>query len=325
MIFPFPDSILQSQIKLAEERFGLLIADSGRFTSIVAAGLAYQGSSHLSEKLALAGQGMMSIELFQAMMSGENGYKLEGLSLIWERLVSSGLLVRIFIHLPGVFADHMVDQQKLASHLRDDIFANLFRPVSFLGKRYAGSVLAIDVEKSGESYRGSGFLLQVDDRNLLVTCRHNVDPEEGIEVTSIATASGWPVDIAAFAFHERFDLAVADLNAPVPGSHFRPGPRPKVFDDAFTLGYPRVPQAESGILGHRGEVNGAAELYALRCPILLISNLVSPGSSGCPVLANDGHCLGMTIQWLEAEYGDGRARFSAAIPADEIVAFAQSR
>jgi hypothetical protein len=41
-------------------------------------------------------------------------------------------------------------------------------------------------------------------------------------------------------------------------------------------------------------------------------------------LLGDGHCADMTIQWLEAEYGQGVARFSATIPVDQIVAFARA-
>lgn len=55
--------------------------------------------------------------------------------------------------------------------------------------------------------------------------------------------------------------------------------------------------------------------------VLIISNLVAPGSSGGPVLDRAGRCVGMTIQWLEGEYeGAGYSKFSAAMPKSVIVA-----
>ena len=79
-------------------------------------------------------------------------------------------------------------------------------------------------------------------------------------------------------------------------------------------------------------MNGRANLYVEKCPALIISNLVSPGNSGGPVLTRDGHCVGMTINWLEGEHLEGgkieRMRFAAALPAqllrEAIVELAQS-
>lgn len=85
------------------------------------------------------------------------------------------------------------------------------------------------------------------------------------------------------------------------------------------IGYPLVPRTESVFFGHGKEVNGRAHLWVERCPVLVISNLVSPGSSGRPVLIRDGQCVGITINWLEDRlHGPEeteRMRFSAALPA----------
>jgi S1-C subfamily serine protease len=321
MIFPTPDALLQDQIALVQERFRLFLFDPETFSNIIARGLTYQGSAQPGEKLGLAKHGFFSLELLQAMISGGAEYRMEGISFIWDRLVAAGLVAKAFAHLPGAFADHILDRARVAQHLGDDTFVNLFWPPSSLVARYAASLIAVDVVKEGGSYRGSGFILNVNGP-VLVTCRHNVDPADKIEVQHLSTAAGGSLPLPEFKLHERFDLAIARLHDSLAEPHFRAGPRPQIFDSAFTIGYPNVPHAEAGVVGHRGEVNGFAQLYANRCPVVLISNLVSPGSSGGPVLSSDGHCLGMTVQWLEAEYLEGRARFSVAIPVREIVAFA---
>ena len=97
----------------------------------------------------------------------------------------------------------------------------------------------------------------------------------------------------------------------------------ETFDEVFTLGFPKVPGAHPTLVGHRGEVNGRAGIYLDKSPALLISNIVSPGSSGCPGLTREGLCVGMTTRWLEAPDEQGGARFSAALPSDALTAFAR--
>jgi hypothetical protein len=92
-----------------------------------------------------------------------------------------------------------------------------------------------------------------------------------------------------------------------------------VFDELFTVGYPMLPLAVSSLVGHRGELNGYSTYYQTGHPLMIVSNLVSPGSSGCPILQRLGFAAGMTTRWLEAEYGEDRVRFSAGIPAQALV------
>jgi S1-C subfamily serine protease len=323
MIIPMPDAVLQAQIDIVKQRFHLFINQPAAYRDLVGKGLAFQNSANVSEKLGVAQLGLISLELFQAAISGGGEYRMDGIQLMWDRLAAAGIVSKVFAFMPGAFADHVLDRFRLAKHLADDTFDNLFWPAASLLGRYASSVVAIDVDKEGDVFRGSGFILHLR-QPLLVTCRHNVDPSEGIAVQNITTASSLPIAAPQFALHESFDLAIAYLDGAISGPLLRPGLPPSVFDATFTLGYPAVPHAKSGLVGHRGELNGTAELYQSRCPVLLISNLVSPGSSGCPVLSADGHCLGMTIQWLEGDYSQGAARFSAALPIDAIVAFANS-
>ena len=130
------------------------------------------------------------------------------------------------------------------------------------------------------------------------------------------------MQLGKIALSDRYDIAVAPLAHDVAGPCFALSDLVEVFDEVFTLGFPMVPRAESVLVGHRGEMNGRAKLYIEQCPALLISNLVSPGSSGGPALTRDGHCVGMTINWLEGEWGRQekleKMRFSAALPAELV-------
>lgn len=322
MIFPVPESIFAPQVALVEQRFQLLRHNPAAFYALVEQGLAHNQVRAAKEKAALVPMRFFSFELFHAMLSGGEDYKIESLDFIWQRLLATRILVPTFTYIQGIFADHLFDWNALSQHLNDETFANLFWPPSSLATRYASSVLAVDVKKNGEDFRGSGFALMLD-TPVIVTCRHNVDPSEGIEVKGLESASGAIIPAPSFAVHPTFDIAVALAPVGLANPYLRPGAPPKMFEPTFTLGYPNVPGSDSILVGHRGEVNGEAHLYLNQCPVLLFSNLVSPGSSGCPVLTEDGHCVGMTIQWLEADYGGASVRFSAAIPINEIETFAR--
>lgn len=321
MIFPVPESILASQVAVAAERLALFLSDPDTFRDLIAKGLVRHGSRNPSEKADVAKMGMFSAELLQATICAGEEDRMDGIDFVWTRLIEARIVSKFFAYMPTAFADHMIDRYLLATHLRDDTFKNLFAPASSLVSRYAASILAIDVERLGVPMRGSGFILLVDGHPMIITCRHNVDPAEEIAITSITNGDGIALAVPNFACHDRFDLAVGVLGSGVMPPYFRSEQRMSVFDETFTIGYPDVPLARSSLVGHRGEINGFAEIYLNKCPVVLISNLVSPGSSGCPVLLRDGHIAGMTIQWLEAEYGKGVARFSAALPAEQIVAF----
>jgi len=244
---------------------------------------------------------------------------------MWDVLLRAQIFVRQWRGNAGDqrHADHQIDTRRLLDHLRDGTFCNLFHPPSALVTHYAPSVVAIDVATaSGGCSRGSGFVVSIDDSGKcwLVTCRHNVDPNEGITVTAITSAAGRALEVGDPYLSEACDVAIYPLVGDFNSTPIVLHDAGEVFDDVYTLGFPRVPGAQPLMLGHRGEINGRAHLYLRKCEAIIISNLVSPGSSGCPVLDKNGRCLGMTIRWLEGEWGGEKARFSAALPASTLLA-----
>jgi len=317
-------SLYQEQFALVEERFISLFEDREGFLAIIAGGLKFMHAQHADAKVELIKSNFFSEELLQAMICGGSPYKSGPISYIWRRLVEHEIVIRATGHMPGAFVDHSLVLPLLLEHLRANTLANIFAPPSALIDRYADAIVAIDVKTdSGDVSRGTGFFAAPSGGPVnLYTCKHNVDPITGIKIIGLTTAAGKKVECGPPLCHASEDVAII----PVPGFEpaepfFRFRNEITVFDEVYTLGYPKVPCAETKVVGHRGEVNGTARLFLGGSDIILISNLVSPGNSGGPLLDRDGFCVGMSIKWLEGEWDGEKARFSAAFPASSIQTF----
>jgi len=325
---PHQDPVFQEQFQIVEERFRLMFSDTAEVRSIIDKGLRFsRPTQNIENKLNLFERNFFSEELLQALICGGSQYKLSPISYIWQRLVDNRIMLKSTGHFPGILVDHQMDIVALLRHLEDNTFANLFAPPSNLLSRYGGAIVAVDVTTApGDLHRASAFIVQLQPHGsiYLVTCKHNVDPAEGIVVNALTTADGESLFVEQFVLSEAHDIAFARLRVEPDEPVFRFAEIPQVFDEVYTVGFPHVPRAQPVLLGHRGEVNGIADLYREACSVIVISNLVSPGSSGCPVLAADGHCVGMTIQWLEEKWGEEseeRMRFSVALTPDLIKSF----
>jgi hypothetical protein len=318
---PYLDPDTAAMIRLTEQRLRLMFDDTQSYETLIERGLNFSNRTNVAEKLRLTQSNYFSLELFQSLICGGESYRTGPVNFIWSRLVAARIMIPAFGHMPGAFVDHAIDVPTLLEHLHGETFLNLFAPPSALPERYGNAILAIDVERNGTPYRGSGFIAQSshDAFPKIVTCRHNIDPADGIVVQSVTTASGRTLKTGASIFSDRYDLCILPLADEVQSPVFRFNKMVEMFDEVFTLGYPSLPGAMPVLTGHKGEVNAIADLYVQRSPAIIISNLVAPGSSGGPVLTADGRCAGMTIRWLEGEMEDGeKTRFSAALPASAI-------
>lgn len=315
-----PDRLYAEHIADFKKFMPLIFTAKDEFRARIQAGLKFKNSQHVDKKLALLEMDFFSEELLEALLSGGNSFAPLATHLIWQRLEEAKIVVKALGAMPNVLVDHHIDLGALSRHIVYDTLHNIFFPPANLPRRYQEAIVAVDVVKDGDERRGSGFVInnEKNNRDYIVTCRHNVDVLDGIDIKEISTVSGEKLEYADLVVSTKYDVAVMTLLKPTKGPPFYLGNDIEMFDDVYTLGYPSLPGALPVLLGHRGELNARAELYVEKCPALIISNLVSPGSSGCPVLNRAGRCVGMTIRWLEGEWGQEKMRFSAALPSAVI-------
>lgn len=321
---PTPNEIVANHVDRVERGFQLLFSNYEEFRKLLEKGLKFRNSQRIPEKLTMFENRFFSEELLEALTSGGSSFSTLGTGFIWDRLSKNRIVVRAFGQMsPNAFADHHLDGSLLGEHLQADTFRNLFFPASSLPERYAHAIVAIDVLKDGKENRGSGFVIQSKEagRALLITCRHNVDPDDGITIKAVKTALGEDVKCGPCVMSDSYDIAVFPILEERKGVLFQLGQDAKIFEETYTMGFPNVPGAFPTLIGHRGEVNGNAHLYIQKSPAIIISNLVSPGSSGCVVATRQGQCVGMTIRWLEGEWDNEKMRFSAALPSSLLKKF----
>jgi hypothetical protein len=317
------------QFELIERRFRLLFDNPEEFYRILEAGMRFTNVQHIDNKIALVRQNFFSLELLQALICGGASYKTGPVNYIWKHMKEAQIFLDSLGSTPSAFIDHSLVTAALRVHLDCDTFQNILRPPSSLAARYQNAIVAVDVlNRDGDPNRGTGFVIAWENQQFVLTCKHNVDHDLGITLQSMTTASSTALCIGAPQFFGDVDICAFPLEQHVDGPVFRLSDMVEMFDDVYTLGYPHVPGARSEVLGHRGEVNGNADMFLSGSSLMIISNLISPGSSGCPVLLSNGFCVGMSVRWLEGRYGadgDERARFSAALPGGLLISLLSQR
>ena len=321
---PFFEQQVRAMIDLAEQRLSLFYRDIDNYKEIIVNNSPYLEDYAKKNLEKILFTGAISLKIMNALLKDEKNNVLGTMDFMWDCLIKSRIFISTFqtISIPGLNdLTHRLDSEVLKDHIAAGTFQNIFAPPSALLQTYREALLSIDVEKNGVERRGSGFIVQRDKNSLsfVVTCLHNVDPSENIRISCIRTSSGRDINISEPIPIKHLDLCLFMIVDHAPDVAFRLKQFPNVFDEVYTIGYPNIPGTQPVLVGHRGEINALTDSYLQTSPLIIISNLVSPGSSGCPVLSNYGRCVGMTISSPEGiTEGGMQINFSAALPAVEI-------
>lgn len=128
-------------------------------------------------------------------------------------------------------------------------------------------------------------------RGRLATARHVVDCPRGL---AAELADGTQVDVRVIAMGDEHDLALLEIEGPraelVPPLEPRRDPLP-MGADVMSVGFPVGPEADGP---HDFAVTRG--VLALRTSSRLVHDaLISPGSSGGPVLDEEGRVVGMSV------------------------------
>ena len=198
-------------------------------------------------------------------------------------------------------------------------------------KKYSPSVAAIIVQKDGIERVGTGFLVYnpfsgkpFTGTGYIITAKHNVDPGEGIEFLRFESPTAIQFNVLAgdWICHPELDMAAMPIATSQELMPIYPLGEAAVLSRTISMGFPSIATSDGlYLLAHNGELNAVITSYLDKKDYLLISNNVSPGSSGGPVLDDSGLCIGMVVRALETEHEGGLTKTNAAIPAKEIQRF----
>ncbi|MEP2943961.1 MAG: serine protease [Hyphomicrobiales bacterium] len=195
------------------------------------------------------------------------------------------------------------------------------------------AVPAINVKlPSGDSHCGTGLLVQYSSKSIMqkaiLTNRHVLQGNEIVDIIAdgfVYVTSDKPrlCDFADLAV-----IPVEDRDMPI---SFTLAPKARLLSSVITVGYPLIPTAaEQYALCHKGEINGLIkDIHGQE--FLAISNHVSPGNSGGPLLSEEGYCVGVVTQSGVGDFGSGdgtmgtyRSTYHMAISNDTIQRFLES-
>lgn len=166
---------------------------------------------------------------------------------------------------------------------------------------------------AGDVHAGTGIVLT---SNWILTCAHvlrdmRVDEEQAI--------SGTPVKVAQVLVHSNVDVGLLRVEPAVttlPGLVFRD---PQLCEPLYTLGYPRVPLARTApLVMQSGEVTAPAVTLLHGAEVFLYSAVARPGNSGGPIIAANGHILGIVTEELSEQGEAPSSPFHAGLPATTI-------
>jgi S1-C subfamily serine protease len=249
--------------------------------------------------------------------------------MLLKQLVDWSLVADNDFQLPNQYVRYQWNKAGISLFKTLSILDNVLLGRAYVASKYKTSIPAIIVEKDGVERIGTGFLVHnhfsgkhFDGNGHIFTARHNVDPADGIRLARFET--GTPIEFESrgdWKFHPTLDIAAMQVfsKGAIP---IYPMGDATILSRTISLGYPQISTSDGpSLLAHSGELNAVITSYFDQKQYLIVSNNVSPGNSGGPVLNDAGLCVGMVIRSLETEHEGGITKANAAIPARELQDF----
>lgn len=285
---------------------------------------------NFNQRKKLLDTGAFSIEDYTSLLltcvDGPGGLGLYSTMPLFNRLIEWGMVVEYPLSDPRTMVHYYWEKNKIKSLINLGIVDNILLGPSYVARKYHKSVPPVYVKQKGCEYIGTGFIassMENIDRRFIVTAKHNINPDEGIEFLGLGDSAEKiikPCD-RTWILHPKLDLALLEVECDNTITPIFPLGDLAVLMRTITLGYPRIATTDAPyLLAHGGELNALVNTY-LGEDRLIISNVVAPGNSGGPVLGETGLCLGVVVNSLESHHEGGIEKANSAIPANHVLDF----
>lgn len=185
----------------------------------------------------------------------------------------------------------------------------------FLLDAYSDITLQLTgITKSGDVHAGTGISIRA---RWILTCAHVVND---MVLDERQRFGGTEYEVVRTIPHKKIDIALVEVYGKLPhlpGLAFRD---PVVAETVYTLGYPRIPLSpRPALVMQRGEITNENIVTFSGDEVFLYSAIARPGNSGGPVIAANGHVVGIVMEeLLEETYRSGMP-FYAGVRTSEII------
>lgn len=275
-----------------------------------------------------------------------NGINMTAFEKVLDAFVDIEFITSTF---DAAFSRHRLyrfDSHYLAEMYSDNnLLYNRLFGWEYIAENYTASVYKIDNVLDGKHDIGNGFLINHLGRSKLVTNFHVIDKADRLLVKTFDEQA---VEIEDTYFDKGRDLALITLREPSPYLPFRLIAEFAILDEVLTIGYPSVPQTATAFpVYHLGQINSNANTYQFekapipnplyqlaeinshvendywKRPLFLFSAKSNPGTSGSPIIENNGLVVGVVTQHLDrkGEILEGRLPYYAGVPTIEVMDF----
>lgn len=193
----------------------------------------------------------------------------------------------------------------------------------FILERYKNAIPVVTGKlKNGDIGVGTAFVIQHNNRKVIVTCKHNVEMS-GLDFLY----NGISLKHKTIKYHLRNrDIVLVEFeNQELVQEAFYISPAYSVLEEIISMGYPVIPTTSDVFLTvHKGEINAEAASYLDHEKYIIFSAKTSSGNSGSPLINLHGEVIGIvTNEFFDqnAFKEKGKPPYFAAIPIKELESF----